>query len=113
MASVGGLTALASTTARVAGMSSQRNKSVRQARRQILAADRKRKNIIDEQLASKRAKLGSLGISSSGSSLAAQNKTIKDVYDNNPASYNNVGSRTDYYKNLTSQIMGGVDKVLK
>ncbi|MDR1026417.1 MAG: hypothetical protein LBL47_03360 [Lactobacillus sp.] len=43
---------------------------------------KKQKNLLDSQLATRRARLGAMGIASSGGSNAAvQNKTINDAYE--------------------------------
>ena len=42
---------------------------------------KKRNNLLDQQLASRRAAFGGMGIVGSGSALAAQNRLIKEGYD--------------------------------
>lgn len=56
-----------------------------------------RKNLLEQQLASRRAKLGSVGISSSASSLAAQNREVKNAY-------NDIQYETDQYKRKIKSI---------
>lgn len=82
----------------------------------------KQKNILEEQLASRRARLGSMGISSSGSAAASHNKLIEDTYNNiaeDDNEYNNKYSEyyNNYQSNLRKKIMDGAsditNKVLK
>ena len=60
-------------------------------------ATQKRKNLLEQQLASRRAKLGAAGISSSGSALAVQNRDITDAYDD-------IRYETDKYKSDVKKI---------
>ena len=57
----------------------------------------KRKNLLEEQLASRRAKLGSAGITSSTSSLAAQNREVKNAYSD-------IQYETDKYKRESKKL---------
>ncbi len=57
----------------------------------------KRKNLLEEQLASRRAKLGSVGITSSASSLAAQNREVQNAY-------NDIQYETDKYKRESKKL---------
>lgn len=43
--------------------------------------NQKRKNLLEEQLASRRAALSAMGLSSGKSALAVQNRLIDDAYD--------------------------------
>ncbi len=56
-----------------------------------------RKNLLEQQLASRRAKLGSAGISSSASSLAAQNREVRNAYAD-------IQYETDKYKRDSKKI---------
>lgn len=82
----------------------------------------RQKNILEEQLASRRARLGSMGISSSGSATASQNKMIEDAYNNIAEDDNLYNSKysefyNNYQSNLRKKIMDGAldatNKVLK
>ena len=57
----------------------------------------KRKNLLEQQLASRRAKLGSAGITSSASSLAAQNREVKNAYSD-------IRYETDKYKRESKKL---------
>lgn len=57
----------------------------------------KRKNLLEQQLATRRAKLGASGISSGGSALAVQNRGINNAYDD-------IRYETDKYKNNIKKI---------
>ena len=57
----------------------------------------KRKNLLEQQLASRRAKLGSAGITSSASSLAAQNREVRNAY-------NDIQYETDKYKRESKKL---------
>lgn len=57
----------------------------------------KRKNLLEQQLATRRAKLGSAGISSSASALAAQNREVKNAYSD-------IGYETDKYKRASKTL---------
>lgn len=99
------------------------NKRQLSAIRQQQEINRNRqKNILEEQLASRRARLGSMGISASGSATASQNKLIEDAYNNiaeDDNAYNEKYSQyySDYQSNLRKKIIDGAlegaDKVLK
>lgn len=56
-----------------------------------------RKNLLEKQLSSRRAKLGSAGISSSASALAVQSRDIDDAYDD-------IRFETEKYKSKVKQI---------
>lgn len=56
-----------------------------------------RKNLLEKQLASRRAKLGAAGISSSASALAVQGREIDDAYDD-------IRFETEKYKRNVKQI---------
>lgn len=91
--------------------------------RQQQATNRNRqKNILEEQLASRRARIGSMGISASGSAMASQNRLVEDAYSNiaeDDNEYNLKYSQyyNDYQSNLRKKIMDGAlevtNKVLK
>jgi len=59
----------------------------------------KRKNLLEQQLASRRAKLGSSGISASSSALAAQNREVKNAYSD-------ILYETDKYKRASKKLDG-------
>lgn len=53
---------------------------LKKVRRQQMLNHQTQTNILEEQLAARRAKLGSMGISQTGSAAAANNKLISDTY---------------------------------
>ena len=57
----------------------------------------KRKNLLEQQLASRRAKLGSAGIASSSSSLAVQNRDVENTYSD-------IQYETDKYKRASKKL---------
>lgn len=78
---------------------------------------RKRKNLLDEQLASRRAKLGAAGIYSSPSMLAAQNRDIDQTYEDidfDASRYQRDVKQTErnYRNNLYTTALGS-NKVIK
>ncbi|MFV0627162.1 MAG: hypothetical protein ACK5N8_07425 [Alphaproteobacteria bacterium] len=102
------------TAAKVNDMYSERKartaelKNIR-AQQSINAA--KKKNILEQQLAQRRAKVGSMGISSSGSSMAVQNRMVSDAtkdisYDDYSADVAYSKTYNAYQARLRSQILG-------
>lgn len=82
----------------------------------------RKKNILEEQLAKRRASLGSLGISASGSEEAVQSKMVEDVYKdiaNEGMGYNNKYSQLrNQYKNENNQrllngVLSATNKLIK
>lgn len=81
---------------------------------QMRLNETKKKNILEEQLASRRARIGSLGISSTGSAMASQNKIVGDTYkdiglDNYSYESKYAGNYNNYQSRVTDQILGGFD----
>ncbi len=88
---------------------------------------KKKQNILDKQLASRRARLGAMGISSSASENALQNNMISETYNdiyNDALNYNYQYSKikNDYSHQLRKSLLdmgssaiGGIDdgKVIK
>lgn len=62
----------------------------------------KKKNLLEEQLASRRAVLGTQGISSSKSALAVQNRMISDTYDDLEDDYRQYKNKYDTLKESNS-----------
>lgn len=111
---VGEAALIAATIASTAGtavVETQRRKDgYRQAKRKQEIDEKNRKNILEEQLAKRRAAIGSLGISSSGSVLSSQDKMIKDSYKNisQSGSYN---SDAYYYSKMGMNLLNGANNV--
>lgn len=81
-----------------------------------------RKNLLEEQLASRRARLGSLGVKGSGSSLAVQKRMIDNSYkqtDEDNAKYKSEYSsyEEERQRQLNQQMLSGInfvtDKMIK
>ncbi|MDD4556774.1 MAG: hypothetical protein PHE89_05575 [Alphaproteobacteria bacterium] len=94
-----GATAL--TVAAVAAFANQkhterktRSAELKSIRRQQAINEAKKKNILEGQLAARRAKVGSLGISTSGSNVAVQNRLVGDAQ--REISYDNWGYQDKY-----------------
>lgn len=110
-----------STLGRVNDMYSERKArtaELKNIRTQKAINEKKKKNILEEQLAKRRAKVGSMGISTSGSSIAVQNKIVSDAYED--ISYDNHAYDTQYAKTynayqakLRSQIIGDSSNAAK
>lgn len=97
-------------------------KQLQNIRKQQLYNQQKKKNILEEQLATRRARIGGMGISSSGSVTAANNKLIDDIYQDiaeDDEAYNDDYSevsnnyQTKLRKNLLDAGLGLTGKILK
>lgn len=78
VASVGALTT--SLIGRNQQISNQK-KQLKYMSENIASQTRNRKNLLEQQLASRRAQLGGMGITGSSSSLAAQKRMVGDAYN--------------------------------
>ena len=99
-----------------------RTKQLKQMKKEYQYNQTKRKNLLNEQLASRRASLSSMGLSSSKSALAAQQREAKEGYDE--LVYNNDNFEYNYQQKyhekekelnqgLLDTIWGTTGKVIK
>ncbi len=89
------------------------SKQLKQMQKEYEYNQKKRKNLLDAQLASRRASLSSMGLSSSKSALAAQQRELKEGYDdlaynNDNFDYNYQQKYREKEKNLTSGILDSI-----
>ena len=89
------------------------SKQLKQMQKEYEYNQKKRKNLLDAQLASRRASLSSMGLSSSKSALAAQQRELKEGYDdlaynNDNFDYNYQQKYREKEKNLTSGIIDSI-----
>lgn len=82
----------------------------------------KRKNLLEQQLASRRAGLGAMGITSSRSAVAAQERLAKDAYDSianddlkYQQQYENLQAENDrkMQQTLLSSVLSASGKIIK
>lgn len=87
--------------------------------RQNTAADiQKRRNLLEQQLASRRAGLGSLGLTGSASSAAVEQRLAGEAYDDMEASRNNYNYRSQeivdgYNNSLLNRLNTAARKFIK
>lgn len=87
--------------------------------RQNAAADiQKRRNLLEQQLASRRAGLGSLGLTGSASSAAVEQRLAGEAYDDMEASRNNYNYRSQeivdgYNNSLLNRLNTAARKFIK
>lgn len=124
-ASLGGVTAgigLAMTAYDLLQAASDNRKQLKKIRRQQLLNHQNKSNVLEEQLAARRARVGSMGISTTGSVAAANNKLIDDTYSNialDDEAYNDQykSINNEYKEKLRKQYlsagMGLANKVIK
>lgn len=124
-ASLGGVTAgigLAMTAYDLLQSASDNRKQLKKIRRQQLLNHQNKSNVLEEQLAARRARVGSMGISTTGSVAATNNKLIGDTYRDialDDEAYNDqYKSMNDEYKEklrkqYLSAGMGLAGKVIK
>ncbi len=79
---------------------------------------RNKKNILEEQLASRRARLGSMGISVGGSAVAGQQGLSRKIYEDIAQDDTRYDERysdiyNDYQKRLRQQLLSTVDTASK
>lgn len=103
--------AVAGTTTTIVNENNKRRDALKQAKRKQEIDEKNRRNILEEQLARRRAIIGSMGISSTGSVLSSQNKLVSDSYKNmNYGSYN---SDALNYAKMGNNILNGISDVSK
>ena len=98
------------------------NKQMKQMQKEYQYNQKKRKNLLDAQLASRRASLSSMGLSSSKSAAAAQQREAQVGYDdlnynNENFAYNYSQKQNEKERNFVSGIYSGITdtagKILK
>lgn len=82
-----------STLSLLNGKNSGKNQ-IEQLRQNTAADIQKRRNLLEQQLASRRAGLGSLGITGSASSAAVEQRLAGEAYDDMETSRNNYNYRS-------------------
>lgn len=85
------------------------NKQLKQMQKEYQYNQTKRKNLLDAQLASRRASLNSMGLGSSKSAAAAQQREAKEGYDE--LAYNNDNYEYNYkqkYREKENNLTGGL-----
>ena len=106
-----------STLSLLNGKNSGKNQ-IEQLRQNTAADIQKRRNLLEQQLASRRAGLGSLGITGSASSAAVEQRLAGEAYDDMEASRNNYNYRSQeivdgYNNSLVSRLNTAARKFIK
>ncbi|CCZ30219.1 unknown [Proteobacteria bacterium CAG:495] len=106
-----------STLSLLNGKNSGKNQ-IEQLRQNTAADIQKRRNLLEQQLASRRAGLGSMGITGSASSAAVEQRLAGEAYDDMDASRNNYNYRSqeivDSYNNsLLNRLNTAARKFIK
>lgn len=83
---------------------------------------RNRKNLLDQQMAARRASLGAMGITSSPSAAAIQKRQTQQIYEDinedaenykRKVAQNNQNVQSDYYNNLLNGVLPNFTKLIK
>lgn len=106
-----------STLSLLNGKNSGKNQ-IEQLRQNTAADIQKRRNLLEQQLASRRAGLGSLGITGSASSAAVEQRLVGEAYDDMEASRNNYNYRSQeivdgYNNSLLNRLNTAARKFIK
>lgn len=106
-----------STLSLLNGKNSGKNQ-IEQLRQNTAADIQKRRNLLEQQLASRRAGLGSLGITGSASSAAVEQRLAGEAYDDLEASRNNYNYRSQeivdgYNNSLLNRLNTAARKFIK
>ena len=106
-----------STLSLLNGKNSGKNQ-IEQLRLNTAADIQKRRNLLEQQLASRRAGLGSLGITGSASSAAVEQRLAGEAYDDMEASRNNYNYRSQeivdgYNNSLLNRLNTAARKFIK
>lgn len=106
-----------STLSLLNGKNSGKNQ-IEQLRQNTAADIQKRRNLLEQQLASRRAGLGSLGITGSASSAAVEQRLAGEAYDDMEASHNNYNYRSQeivdgYNNSLLNRLNTAARKFIK
>ncbi len=106
-----------STLSLLNGKNSGKNQ-IEQLRQNTAADIQKRRNLLEQQLARRRAGLGSLGITGSASSAAVEQRLAGEAYDDMEASRNNYNYRSQeivdgYNNSLLNRLNTAARKFIK
>ena len=106
-----------STLSLLNGKNSGKNQ-IEQLRQNTAADIQKRRNLLEQQLASRRAGLGSLGMTGSASSAAVEQRLAGEAYDDMEASRNNYNYRSQeivdgYNNSLLNRLNTAARKFIK
>lgn len=106
-----------STLSLLNGKNSGKNQ-IEQLRQNTAADIQKRRNLLEQQLASRRAGLGGLGITGSASSAAVEQRLAGEAYDDMEASRNNYNYRSQeivdgYNNSLLNRLNTAARKFIK
>lgn len=106
-----------STLSLLNGKNSGKNQ-IEQLRQNTAADIQKRRNLLEQQLVSRRAGLGSLGITGSASSAAVEQRLAGEAYDDMEASRNNYNYRSQeivdgYNNSLLNRLNTAARKFIK
>ena len=106
-----------STLSLLNGKNSGKNQ-IEQLRQNTAADIQKRRNLLEQQLASRRAGLGSLGITGSASSAAVEQRLAGEAYDDMEVSRNNYNYRSQeivdgYNNSLLNRLNTAARKFIK
>ncbi|MFR3313319.1 MAG: hypothetical protein ACLTT2_03685 [Alphaproteobacteria bacterium] len=106
-----------STLSLLNGKNSGKNQ-IEQLRQNTAADIQKRRNLLEQQLASRRAGLGSLGITGSASSAAVEQRLAGEAYGDMEASRNNYNYRSQeivdgYNNSLLNRLNTAARKFIK
>lgn len=106
-----------STLSLLNGKNSGKNQ-IEQLRQNTAADIQKRRNLLEQQLASRRAGLGSLGITGSASSAAVEQRLAGEAYDDMETSRNNYNYRSQeivdgYNNSLLNRLNTAARKFIK
>lgn len=106
-----------STLSLLNGKNSGKNQ-IEQLRQNTAADIQKRRNLLEQQLASRRAGLGSLGITGSASSASVEQRLAGEAYDDMETSRNNYNYRSQeivdgYNNSLLNRLNTAARKFIK
>ncbi len=110
------------STANLLNRANQSNKELKQMQKNYQYNQQKRKNLLEAQLANRRASLSSMGLGASKSALAAQQRELKEgnqelKQNQTSFEYNYKKKYEDKDKELFSGVydnyIGNIDKILK
>ena len=101
-----------STLSLLNGKNSGKNQ-IEQLRQNTAADIQKRRNLLEQQLASRRAGLGSLGITGSASSAAVEQRLAGEAYDRNNYNYRSQEIVDGYNNSLLNRLNTAARKFIK
>lgn len=113
MGGIGTAIGVGMTAVNLLNEANNQNKQLKQMQKEYQYNQQKRKNLLNEQLASRRASLSAMGLSSSKSAAAAQQREAKEGYDD--LAYNQDNFEYNYSQkyrekenNLTSGLFNSI-----